>query len=326
MKALLCKEYGPPESLTIEEVADPVAGDTEVVIDIHAASVNFPDTLMIQGKYQMQPPMPFTPGSEVAGVISAIGSAVDNVKVGDRVIAMIGNGGFAEKTVVDSTRLFTLPESMSYAEGASFPMIYGTSWFALKQRANIKAGDVLLVTGAGGGVGYSAVELGKAAGAHVIAAASTDEKLALAKQAGADEVINYSESNLKEKIKELTGGRGVDIAYDPVGGELFEQCLRGMAWDGRLLVIGFTGGIPKPPMNLPLLKNCDIVGVFWGAWTAREPVESQKNFAELFELFSQKKLKPPIADIFEFEQAAAAIKHLADRKAKGKVIVQVRTA
>ena len=290
MKALLCKKFGPPESLVVEEIEDPVAGPGEVVIDVHCAGVNFPDTLIIAGKYQFQPPFPFAPGGEAAGTIAEVGEGVTEYKVGDRVMALCGNGAFAEKLKVEASRLMSLPQSMSYAEGAGFPMIYGTSWHALKQRAHLQAGETLLVLGAAGGVGYSAVELGKAVGARVIACASSAEKLELAKKAGADEVINYDEvPAFKDRVKELTNGQGADVIYDPVGGKFFDQCMRCVNWNGRVLVIGFTAGIPQVAMNLPLLKGCQIVGVFWGAFTAREPEANAENFRELFEMHRQGK-------------------------------------
>lgn len=321
MKALLCEAFGPPESLTFRDVDDPVPGPGEAVIDVHSAGVNFPDTLIIEGKYQFRPDFPFSPGSEVAGVVSALGEGVDSCKVGDRVISMTGHGAFAEKVKVDAGRIMPMPDTMDYDTAAGFPMIYGTSWYALKQRAQLQAGETLLVLGAAGGVGYAAVELGKAVGARVIAAASTAEKLEVARRAGADEVINYSEESMKERVKELTGGQGADVIYDPVGGELGEECLRCIGWEGRLLVIGFTAGIPRPPTNLVLLKGCQVVGVFWGSWTARDPAGSAENFRELFEMHAQGKLKPLVSKKFPLEQGADAIRWLGERRAQGKVIV-----
>lgn len=324
MKALLCKEFGPPESLVLEEIADPTPGEGQVVIDVEAASVNFPDTLIIEGKYQFKPAFPFSPGGEGAGVVSALGAGVDSVQIGDRVIFMSGNGAFAEKIAVHAAGLMPLPEGMSTAQGAAFSMVYGTSWYALKQRAQLRAGETLLVLGAAGGVGYSAVELGKAVGARVIAAASTDEKLQVAKEAGADELVNYGDGQLKDKVKELTGGKGADVIYDPLGGDMFNQCMRCINWNGRVLVIGFTAGIPQLPTNLVLLKNCQVVGVFWGAFTGREPAESATNFRELGEMFTQGKINPPIHKTYPLAEGAAAIRLLADRKATGKVIVKTR--
>ena len=324
MKALLCKEFGPPESLVLEEVPDPVPAEGQAVVDIEAAAVNFPDALMIEGKYQFQPPFPFSPGSEAAGTVSAVGPGVSNVKAGDRVIAMTGHGAFAEKVLANAATLMPIPDSMSTEQAAAFSMIYGTSWHALKQRGRLQAGETLLVLGAAGGVGLAAVELGKAVGARVIAAASSDEKLQVAKEAGADDLVNYGDGQLKDKVKALTDGRGADVIYDPVGGDLFDQCMRCINWKGRVLVIGFTAGIPKLPTNLTLLKGCEVVGVFWGAFTGREPEESATNFAELFAMFEQGKINPPVRHQYSLEEGAAAIRLLADRKATGKVVIQVR--
>lgn len=323
MKALLCKEFGPPESLVLEDIADPVPGEGQVVIDVQSASVNYPDALMIEGKYQFKPPFPFSPGGEGAGTVSALGAGVDSVKVGDKVIFMSGSGAFAEKIVVGAAGLIPLPDGMTTEQGAAFSMVYGTSIYALKQRAQLRAGETLLVLGAAGGVGYSAVELGKAMGARVIAAASTDEKLQVASQAGADELVNYGDGQLKDKVKELTGGQGADVIYDPLGGDMFDQCMRCINWNGRVLVIGFVAGIPKLPTNLVLLKNCQVVGVFWGAFTARESAENAANFAQLGELFSQGKIKPPVHATYSLAEGAAAIQLLADRKATGKVVINI---
>ena len=324
MKALLCKEFGPPESLVLEEMDDPVAGEGQVVIDVEAAGVNFPDTLIIEGKYQFRPPFPFAPGGEAAGTVSAVGPGVQSVQVGDRVIAMCGNGAFAEKIAVPASGLLPIPDGMSAEKAAAFSMVYGTSWYALKQRAELRAGETLLVLGAGGGVGVSAVELGKVVGARVIAAASSDEKLAVAKQAGADELINYSDGELKDKVKALTDGQGADVIYDPVGGELFNQCMRCINWKGRVLVIGFTAGIPQLPTNLVLLKGCQVVGVFWGAFAGREPEENANNLEELLQMYSDGKIDPPVHHTYSLQDGGAAIRLLADRKATGKVVVKIR--
>ncbi|MGI9344797.1 MAG: NADPH:quinone oxidoreductase family protein [Gammaproteobacteria bacterium] len=324
MKAQLCKEFGPPETLVLEEIPDPVAEKGQVVVDIEAAGVNYPDALMIAGKYQFRPPFPFAPGGEIAGTIAAIGEGVTEFKIGDRVMGLCGNGAFAEKIAIPAASLMPIPAQMSSEKAAGFSMVYGTSWYALKQRANLQPSEVLLVLGAGGGVGVSAVELGKAVGAQVIAAASSDEKLQVAQQAGADHLINYSDGELKEKVKALTNGKGADVIYDPVGGDLFNQCLRCVNWNGRILVIGFTGGIPQIPTNLVLLKGCQIVGVFWGAFTQREPDTNAANFAELFEMFSNGRIDPPIHHTFSLENTPAAIKLLADRKATGKIVIKPR--
>ncbi len=272
MKAVLCKAFGPPESLVIEDVEPLKPGKGQVVISVKACGVNFPDTLIIQGKYQSKPPFPFIPGSEVAGIVKELGEGVDTFKVGRQVIAFTGVGGFAEEVIADAPRLIPMPRSMDFTTASAFVMTYGTSHHALKDRAQLKPGETLLVLGAAGGVGLAAVEIGKVMGAHVIAAASSDEKLEVCKQHGADEVINYVSGDLKERIKQLTGGKGVDVAFDPVGGDYSEPVLRSMAWGGRFLVIGFAAGdIPRIPLNLPLLKVYSIVGVFWGSFMERDP-------------------------------------------------------
>ena len=322
MKAVLCKEYGPPESLVLEDVEPLKPGTGQVVISVKACGVNFPDTLIIQGKYQFKPPMPFAPGGEVAGVVKEVGEGVDTVKVGDRVIAFIGWGGFAEEVLTDATRLIPMPGSMDFTDAAAFVMTYGTSHYALKDRAQLKPGETLLVLGAAGGVGLAAVEIGKVMGARVIAAASTDEKLAVCKQHGANEVINYATGDLRVRVKELTGGEGVDVVYDPVGGNYSEAALRSIAWGGRHLVIGFTAGeIPRIPLNLPLLKSCSIVGVFWGSFMEREARHYQENIQELLSWFTQGKLKPHISATYPLEQAAQALNDVMSRKVKGKVVL-----
>lgn len=322
MRAVLCKELGPPESLVVEEVPSPEVGPKQVLIKVGGCGVNFPDTLIIQGKYQIKPELPFSPGGEVAGEIIKAGDDVANVKVGDRVIAMCGYGGFAEEMVIDADRVFTIPDEMDLVTASGFVLTYGTSYHALKQRANIKPGETLLVLGAAGGVGLAAVELGKAMGAKVIACASTAEKLALAKEHGADELINYTEVDLKDKVKELTGGKGVDVVYDPVGGDLAEPAVRATGWNGRYLVIGFAGGyIPKLPANLVLLKGSAIVGVFWGTFTRKQPEDSQQNNRELLQMYVDGKVKPHVSATFPLEKAADALYMLQNRQAKGKVVV-----
>ncbi len=274
MKAVLCKAFGPAETLVLEEVASPEAKKNEVLMEVHAAGVNFPDTLIIEGKYQFKPPFPFSPGGEASGVVTAVGEKVSHLKVGDRVMALTGWGSFAEEVAVPGYNVMPIPASMDFASAAAFGMTYGTSMHALKQRANLQPGETLLVLGASGGVGLAAVEIGKAMGAKVIAAASSAEKLEVAKAAGADELINYSESNLKDEVKRLTGGQGADVIYDPVGGDLFDAAIRSIAWNGRLLVVGFASGrIPELPVNLPLLKGAAVVGVFWG----RSPSASHRK-------------------------------------------------
>ena len=332
MKALQCVELAGPEKLVFSEVDDPKPGSGQVLLEIKAASVNFPDVLMIQGLYQNQPPLPFIPGAECSGVISEIGEGVDSCSVGDHVFVMAGTGCFAEKLVVDAASVTLIPKAMDFPVAAALPMTYGTSLYSLKQRANLQPGETLLVLGAAGGVGLSAVEIGKAMGARVIAAASSEEKIKICLEHGADEAFVYPSGNLdreqqkelSNKIKELTGGLGANVVYDPVGGSFSEPALRAMAWEGRFLVIGFAAGeIPKIPLNLALLKNCQIVGVFWGAWTLMFPAEHEKNLQELFDLHADGKINPEISDRFSLEESAAAIAHLKDRKAKGKVIIDV---
>jgi len=325
MKAVLCKTFGPPENLVMEEVPAPVAGPGEVLVDVHAAALNFPDVLMIQGKYQSQPPMPFAPGGEIAGVVAATGAGATRFKPGDRVFGGVGFGGFAEQVVVKERALRPMPAAMSFQEASGISTTYGTSYYALNQRAALKPGETLLVLGAAGGVGLAAVELGKAMGARVIAAASSAEKLEAARASGADELIDYSDGELKEKVKALTGGVGADVIYDPVGGDLFQQCLRCINWNGRLLVIGFAGGeIPKVPANLILLKSCQVVGVFYGAWSAREPAAAAENFQEIIGFFERGQIRPVIGREYPLTEYAAAMRCLMNREAIGKVVVNVR--
>lgn len=326
MKAIHCHAYGMPEDLVIDEVDDLKPGRGQVVIDVHAAALNFPDVLMIQGKYQSQPPFPFSPGGEVSGIVRAIGEGVDNVKIGDPVFAGSGTGGFAEQAVMPAAATSPVPKGMSFAQASGIRTTYGTSYYALKQRAQLKPGETLLVLGAAGGVGIAAVELGKAMGARVIAAASSAEKLAAAKAAGADELIDYSDGQIKDKVKALTDGKGADVIYDPVGGELFDQCMRCINWDGRILVIGFAAGdIPKVPINLVLLKSCQIVGVFYGAFVARFPAENAQNFKEILQFYADGKINPLVGKTFAFEDYAAALRCLMDRQAIGKVVLEVRS-
>jgi len=271
MKALLCKAFGPVDNLVVEDIASPQIKPTDVLIEVHAAGVNFPDTLIIQGKYQFKPEFPFAPGGEAAGVVKAVGAEVGHLKPGDRVMALTGWGGFAEEVAVVAQNVLPVPASMELSTAAGFGMTYGTSMHALRQRANLQPGETLLVLGASGGVGLATVEIGKAMGARVIAAASTGDKLEVATRAGADALINYSEQSLKAELKTMTEGRGVDVVYDPVGGSLFEEAFRSIAWNGRYLVVGFAAGgeIPALAANLPLLKGAALVGVFWGAFAQR---------------------------------------------------------
>ncbi|MEM6604386.1 MAG: NADPH:quinone oxidoreductase family protein [Pseudomonadota bacterium] len=323
MRALLCKEHGLPDKLVLaDDVESAEAGPGQVVIDIKAAGLNFPDVLIIQGKYQFQPDMPFSPGGECAGVVSAVGEGVERWKVGDKVVAMTGHGAFRDEMAVDQNAVMPMPDGLDFSQAAGVAMTYFTSYHALKQRADLKAGETLLVLGAAGGVGSTAVELGKHMGAKVIAAASNDEKLQMCRDLGADETINYSEQDLKTAIKELTGGKGVDVVYDPVGGDYAEPALRGMAWNGRYLVIGFASGpIPEIPLNLALLKGCSIVGVFWGRFIAEEPAVHVQNIKELWGLFAEGKLKPAINDVFPLADYQQAYDVMMQRRARGKVIL-----
>ncbi|MGJ8669858.1 MAG: NADPH:quinone oxidoreductase family protein [Oceanococcus sp.] len=322
MKALICKKHAPPEELVVEEVADLIPGDDEVVVDVHAAAINFPDTLIIQNLYQFKPELPFSPGGESAGVVSAIGSKVKNVKVGDRVISFTGWGGIAEQVLCKGLQVIPMVADMDFVTASAFVMTYGTSLHALKDRARLKEGETLCVLGASGGVGLAAVEIGKALGAKVIACASTPEKLAVCKDHGADELINYSEEDLKARIKELTGGKGADVIYDPVGGDYSEKALRSIAWRGRFLVVGFANGeIPKIPLNLTLLKGCSIAGVFWGDFVKREPMNLMMDLRTLIGWFADGSIKPHIAATYPLERGGEAIRALMDRKVSGKVVV-----
>ena len=324
MKAVLCKEYGPPESLVVENVPSPTPGPGDVIISAKAASVNFPDILIIQNKYQVKPPLPFSPGSEVAGVVKAIGDGVDTVKPGDKVMAVTTYGAFAEEVKTPATRLVPIPEGMDYPTASAFLLTYGTSEHALRDRGQLKAGDTLLVLGAAGGVGIAAIEIGKALGARVIACASTEDKLAVCREHGADETINYAGEDLRERITDLTAGKGVDVVYDAVGGTYSEPALRSLAWRGRLLVVGFAAGeIPRIPLNLTLLKGCSIVGVFWGDFSRREPKLFAESVRRLGDWYREGKLKPHISATFPLEQAAEALKLMAARKVKGKVVLTV---
>jgi NADPH2:quinone reductase len=329
MKAVLSKSVGGPETLVLEEVADPVAKAGQVLLAVKACGVNYPDVLIIEDKYQFKPARPFSPGGEVSGVVEAVGEGVTGLKVGDRVIASTGNGGMAEKIALDAARCIPMPASMPFDEAAAFIMTYGTSHYGLKQRATIKPGESLLVLGAAGGVGLAAVELGKAMGARVIAAASSQEKVDLAISRGADSGVVYptgpfdkdGKKALASLFKEACGPNGVDVIYDAVGGDYAEASLRSMAWEGRFLVIGFPAGIPAIPLNLTLLKSCQVVGVFWGAFVAREPKLHQENVAELMQLYVDGKIRPHVSETFSLADSGKAIAHLASRKAMGKVVV-----
>ena len=322
MKAVVCVEHGPPEKLVVQDLATPDPGPGQVRLKVEAAGVNFPDTLIIQNLYQFKPALPFTPGGEAAGVIDAVGEGVTDLAVGDRAVVMTGNGCFAEFVVATRAQVVPIPGDMPADVAAGFTMTYGTSHHALKQRAQLQPGETLLVLGAAGGVGLTAVELGKIMGAHVIAAASTDDKLALCRKYGADEMINYTTHNLKDEIKRLTGGKGVDVIYDPIGDRYAEPAFRGMAWNGRYLVVGFAAGnIPALPLNLPLIKGAAIVGVFWGAFTQAEPDVHRANMAELLAWYAAGKIRPHVSKHFALDDGPAAIRWMMDRKATGKVVL-----
>lgn len=322
MKAVVCKELGLADKLVVEDVAAPEVAPGHVLVDVKAAGLNFPDTLIIQGKYQFQPDLPFTPGGEGAGIISALGDGVKHLHVGDKVIFMCQTGAFAEQVVVPAITAIPMPDSLTFEMAAGITLTYGTSYHALKQRAALKEGETVLVLGAAGGVGIATVELAKAMGAKVIAAASTDEKLAFCKASGADELINYSTEDLKARIKEITGGKGVDVIYDPVGGDYTETAFRNMAPNGRLLVIGFAAGdIPKIPINLCLLKQASLVGVFWGAWVAKNPGEQMQNMKEILGMVASGAVRASVNDVFPLEDVEKAYACLTERRAKGKVIL-----
>ncbi|MFA7664606.1 MAG: NADPH:quinone oxidoreductase family protein [Burkholderiaceae bacterium] len=325
MKAVLCKDWGLPETLVVEEVASPVAGAGEVLIEVHAAGVNFPDTLIIQKKYQYQPPLPFSPGGEVAGVVKAVGEGVTAFRPGDRVLASCTWGGYAEEVVAKAERVMPVPDGMDFVTASAYVLAYGTSLHALKDRARLAAGETMLVLGAAGGVGISAIEIGKAMGARVIAAASSEDKLALCRERGADETINYGSEDLRERIKALTGGKGPDVIYDPVGGAYTELAFRSIGWEGRHLVVGFAAGeIPRLPLNLALLKSASLVGVFWGAFLQRDQAVTRRHLDDLFELYTSGKVKPPITRTYRLEEAAQALRDVMERRVKGKVAIVPR--
>jgi NADPH2:quinone reductase len=323
MKAVVCKEFGPPENLVVEEMPDPEPTADQLLVEVKAAAVTFPDTLMLEDKYQFKAPPPYVPGGEVAGVVTAVGADVSGFAVGDRVVGGLGTtGGMAELAVVSAAGARVLPDAVGFAESTGLNYAYGTTLYGLKYRAEMQPGESLLVLGAGGHLGLTAVELGKHMGARVIAAASTEEKLDLCRERGADETINYATENLKDRAKELTDGKGVDMVYDGVGGDYAESALRAIGWEGRFLVIGFTAGIPSIPLNLTLLKSCQIVGVFYGAMTARDPELRDAISAELLELTSSGKLTPHVSGRYPLEQAGEALRSLMDRKAVGKVVIE----
>ncbi|MCB1533899.1 MAG: NADPH:quinone oxidoreductase family protein [Rhodoblastus sp.] len=329
MKAVISREVGGPETLRLEDLPDPQARPGQVVVDVKACGVNYPDALIIRDMYQFKPERPFAPGGEISGVISAVGDGVSGFKAGDRILSSCGWGGMAEKVAVDATRVVKIPDSMPYDEAAAFLMTYGTSHHALKDRAKLKAGETLLVLGAAGGVGIAAVELGKAMGARVIAAVSSQEKADFCKKHGADEAIVYpagpfdkaGTKALADLFKKACGPNGADVIYDPVGGDYAEASLRAIAWEGRFLVVGFPAGIPKLPLNLTLLKGCDVLGIFWGDFVRRFPERHQQNLREMMDLYAHGKIRPYVSESFPLEKAGAAIDWLSSRKAMGKVVV-----
>jgi len=322
MKAVLCKQFGPPDSLLVEEVPSPRAGPGEVILSVKAASVNFPDVLIIQNKYQFKPPLPFSPGSELAGVVKEVGTGVERFRPGDKVMAFTTYGAFAEEVKTEASRLIALPQKMDFVTGAAFLLTYGTTDHALRDRGALAAGETLLVLGAAGGVGLAAVEIGKALGARVIACASSEDKLAVCREHGADATINYAAEDLRERVKALTEGRGADVIYDPVGGPYSEPAFRSIAWRGRHLVVGFAAGeIPKLPLNLALLKGAAVVGVFWGDFARREPARFADSVRQLSRWYAEGKLKPHVSQTLPLEKAAEALKLMAARQVKGKIVL-----
>ncbi|MEH6494658.1 MAG: NADPH:quinone oxidoreductase family protein [Pseudomonas marincola] len=325
MKALVCKEFGEPDILVMEDVAEPTVTAGTVKIEVHSVGLNFPDTLMIAGKYQMKPPFPFSPGMESSGIITEVGEGVEGLAVGDRVMANHGVGGFAEYVVAPADGTYKIPDNMPYDQAAGFPVTYGTTYHALVDRGDLKKGEVLLVHGAAGGVGLNAVELGKALGATVIGTVGSDEKMDIVRKYGADHVINYSTESIKDRVKELTGGKGADVIYDPVGGDAFDQSMRCINWEGRLLVIGFASGrIAQMPTNLALLKGCSVIGVFWGEFARRTPEKNRANFNAMLDMVKKGDINPHVSTHFPLEQGADAMKALLSRKTTGKVIITVK--
>ena len=322
MRALVCEQFGPPEQLVLTEMDAPEPGPRQIAIDVAAAGLNFPDVLVVAGQYQIKTQPPFVPGSEVAGVVAAVGDDVKHFKVGDKVIAMTMLGAFAERCVVAESQVMPLLPGLSFAQGAGFAVTYGTAYHALKQSAALAAGETLLVLGAAGGVGIAAVELGKAMGATVIAAASSDAKLEFARDIGADHSINYSTTSLRDELRSMTDGKGVDVVFDPVGGDLAIAALRSLAWHGRFLVIGFASGdIPQLPANLALLKEAAVQGVWWGTWATRHPKLQQENVQEMAALIASGKLIPRVTREYALADWIPAFADITDRKALGKVVL-----
>ncbi len=322
MRAVLCKEWGGPEKLGVEDVPAPSIRPGAVRVAVHAAGINFADLLLVSGQYQEKPPLPFIPGSEAAGVVTEVGPGVSNFKIGDRVMVLAGTGAYAEEVVVDAPRVSPIPASMDFPTAAGFPVTYGTSHGAFDWRAHLQPGEWLLVHGAAGGVGLTAVEIGKAMGAKVIACASSPEKLEVAKSRGADYLIDYSREDVRERVKEITAGRGADVIYDPVGGDVFDASLRSIAWGGRLIIIGFASGrIPQVPANIALVKNIDVIGFYWGSYQKHKPELVRQSFAQLFRWFEEGKLKPHVSHQMDLKDVVAAMNLLGQRKSTGKVIL-----
>jgi len=323
MKALLCTRYGGPDDLSVEDIPDPVAKEGEAVVRVHAAALNFFDTLIIAGKYQTKPAMPFSPGAEFAGVVESVGLGVRDLKAGDRVLGYLGYGAAREKVAAPVARLVKIPDALDFDRAAGLCVTYGTTLHALKDRARLRGGETLAVLGASGGVGLAAIELGKVMGARVIACASSDDKLAFAKQHGADDLINYANEDVKDALRRVTGGKGADVIYDPVGGPYAEPALRAIAWKGRFLVVGFAAGeIPKIPLNLALLKGCDIVGVFWGGFVDRDPEGHRANLRQIMDWCVEGKLSGHVQTVYPLTDAATALHALAARKVMGKVVLR----
>lgn len=325
MKAVVCSAFGPPSQLTIEDLPTPKPGLGQVRIEVHAAGCNFPDYLIVEGLYQFKPPFPFSPGGEVAGIVAECGENVTDLVVGDRVVATMLWGGYAEEVIVDAAAVAKLPEPFGFKEAAGLVLTYATTLYALKDRGALQAGETLLVLGASGGVGTAAIQIGKALGARVIAAASSPEKLEMCTALGADAVIDYQREDLKQQAKALTGGHGADVVYDPVGGDYAEPALRAIGWGGRFLVIGFASGkIPQIPLNLALLKGCAIVGVFWGSFMMREPDQHQANVRALFDMWARREIAPAVSKVYRLDEASLALEDLKGRRAQGKLVIEIR--
>ncbi len=322
MRAVVCKEWGGAEKLVVEDAPSPAIRAGAVRVAVRAAGLNFLDLLLIAGQYQEKPALPFTPGAEAAGVITEVGAGVENVKAGDRIMALAGLGAFAEEIVVDAARVLPMPAKMQFEAAAGFPLAYGTSYGALDWRARLQSGEWLLVYGAAGGVGLTAVEIGKAMGARVIACAGSADKLAVAQEHGADHLIDYSREDIRERVKEITGGQGADVIYDPVGGDAFDAALRSVAWEGRIVIIGFASGhIPQIPANIALVKNVSIIGFYFGSYQARKPELLQQSFTQLFHWFEEGKLEPHISQRFDLKDVTSALELMRQRKSTGKIVL-----